>query len=704
MALSRLLATQLRGLGLPPWALASPVMRVGSACVILVAAGQIVPVVAPWLFLGVLWTALAWQSARMSEDRFLLRLTTAAFAIRVALALALFYVSLLEVPLLTANQLDGGFWTFAPDAKAYHQYAGETVATLAVGAPPPQAYGVGVGPFYYVLASLYWLLGPDALNGLFFNCWVGAAAVPFAYRLGASLGGRRAGRASAVLIGFWPSALFWSTQLLKDPLVVCLMLALSAAVVEALDGRVTTPERARKHRLWLAAFGVFMLAVSLRTFNQYVPLIMVAAASVTLLPLAGIEMTRAAWRRGAVLAGVWLMLVLALPVSGVLAFRDVFVRDGVEAEFFGLANDHLLEGRYEQALEDYRKALIVNPTFNAGWLNMSVASKLAGDEGQSEYQIEMYRGIAPTRWVRTDPLFLRDPAGSQTFPEPIFRLVSAELMPDIGSLPVVGEVDTIGGLHFATLADPRRSDSAAIVNVLPSSAVAAGALVSGTGRAGADGGPVLVPTVESRGSPESPAVSQQMAAPPSPTVSTSKAAAPPTVPVDVVQVPAPTTELSSILGRLEAAVLPILNSTRQGFIAEGGASTEADVPGFASLPALVSFVPRAVKNIFFSPAPWDLSVEDSAEQVLAGAEAALTMLVAPLFLVGGWQVVRRGQPGGYFLLFVGVGLALLLGLAIPNLGTLFRKKMFALFPLLILAMSALSPGTLRRFPRLRGAS
>jgi len=64
---------------LPLWVLASPVTRVGAACLLLVAAGQIVPAVAPWLFLCALGVALAWLSAWTSEDRFLRRLTIADF-------------------------------------------------------------------------------------------------------------------------------------------------------------------------------------------------------------------------------------------------------------------------------------------------------------------------------------------------------------------------------------------------------------------------------------------------------------------------------------------------------------------------------------------------------------------------------------------------------------------------------------------------
>jgi hypothetical protein len=159
----------------------------------------------------------------------------------------------------------------------------------------------------------------------------------------------------------------------------------------------------------------------------------------------------------------------------------------------------------------------------------------------------------------------------------------------------------------------------------------------------------------------------------------------------------PAADVSSLYGRLETAILARLNPIRQGFITEGGASTDADVPTFPTLSSLVSYIPRALRNVFLFPLPWELSSSDvRSERLVAAAESAATLLLLPMFLVGVWQVVRERQPGGYFLLLLGCSLALLLGLAIPNLGTLFRKKLLALLPLLLLAMSARPPALLKR--------
>jgi len=42
---------------------------------------------------------------------------------RVAVGLALFWISYLHLPIAQARQLRGGFWLFAPDAMGYFQWA-----------------------------------------------------------------------------------------------------------------------------------------------------------------------------------------------------------------------------------------------------------------------------------------------------------------------------------------------------------------------------------------------------------------------------------------------------------------------------------------------------------------------------------------------------------------------------------------------------
>ena len=392
-----------------------------------------------------------------------------AFGARVAAMLVLFYVSLFNLPLLEGYQLDGGFWAFAPDAKAYHEATGETIGQLRLGLPPPQAYGVGEGPYFYFLIALYWVLGVHPLNGLLVNCWAGAATVPFAYVLGLRLGGRRAGRLSAVLIGMWPSAAFWSTQLLKDPLVVHLLFALCVTVVNVLHERGGEVSRHPLSRIALGAAGAMALMVSLRLFNLYVPMGVIGAATLTMLPIAALRLrTKEGRGRGGVLVGMWLMLVVALPVSRAVTFRDMIVRPHVETEFLAFGDGHLTGGQFDEAIGEYEKALLVSPLFQPAWFNRAIAHRLTG-ETETQVQIETLSGFGRGDAPRVDPVVLRGEDDPQTFPEPMFRLVSsgAELLGETAALPVVKAVETSSGLQLATLSDQTDPNSFIVLSFLP---------------------------------------------------------------------------------------------------------------------------------------------------------------------------------------------------------------------------------------------
>jgi len=142
------------------------------------------------------------------------------------------------------------------------------------------------------------------------------------------------------------------------------------------------------------------------------------------------------------------------------------------------------------------------------------------------------------------------------------------------------------------------------------------------------------------------------------------------------------------LGRFEVTVLSRLNGIRVGYLNVGGASTQFDVTQFETIFSLAAFFPRAIRNVVLYPLPWEVGSGDLGDaQVLAALEALLTLIMLPLFVVAVRQIVQRRDTARLFLLLFGLMLALVIGLAIPNLGTVFRKKAFALFPLFVMACS-----------------
>jgi 4-amino-4-deoxy-L-arabinose transferase-like glycosyltransferase len=174
------------------------------------------------------------------------RLTTlllGVLAVRLLLAVGLYAVSALELPLLASLHRPGGFWAFAVDAAGYHETGAGIAAAMASGGPMPLVTlpdGVRIQPaaFYYYVALVYRLLGPHPLHVPLLNAVLGAGTAALAYALARRLSGARAAEAAALAVGLWPSAVLWSSQVLKDALVTLLVLATLALVIRAWDARV----------------------------------------------------------------------------------------------------------------------------------------------------------------------------------------------------------------------------------------------------------------------------------------------------------------------------------------------------------------------------------------------------------------------------------------------------------------------------------
>ncbi len=178
---------------------------------------------------GVLVTLSACRRAA-PDDPVLPRLALGAYGLRLALGPALYALS--------ASRGGRGFWLFAPDAADYHDYAVSIALHWRDGVPSPDTWSAP--PYLLLLAAIYRLFGPVLLAVIGFNAWFGGLAVVRAYLLGEYLGGRRTARASAVAIGFFPSSVLWSTQLLKDSAALALILYMLERLV-ALWQRASPP-------------------------------------------------------------------------------------------------------------------------------------------------------------------------------------------------------------------------------------------------------------------------------------------------------------------------------------------------------------------------------------------------------------------------------------------------------------------------------
>lgn len=127
--------------------------------------------------------------------------------------------------------------------------------------------GAGGWGMLYVVAIVYELVGENRLAVQLINASVGAATAAVVYYVAQTLfNNTRVSRVAAVLVAFFPSLILWSSQLLKDGLII-LALALAILATLRLMEKITT--------LYILVLSVCLLALlSLRFYIFYM---MVAA-------------------------------------------------------------------------------------------------------------------------------------------------------------------------------------------------------------------------------------------------------------------------------------------------------------------------------------------------------------------------------------------------------------------------------------------
>lgn len=204
------------------------------------------------ILVGSLALFLAFPILVWPQDRaFLWRVLAAGVLIRLGLS-------------LTAHTLlPVGF--FAPDQFTFQDVGWRTLLYLqGLGPSPRQISGhLEVGYFYWN-ALLFAVFGNAPVAPKLVNCFVGALTALLAYRIAGGLAGREAALNTAVLTMFFPSLILWSTQNLRDTMVLFLIAAIFY---------LTLRIRARPSGQLLASLmgGLFLLAL----FRDYMAIMVV---------------------------------------------------------------------------------------------------------------------------------------------------------------------------------------------------------------------------------------------------------------------------------------------------------------------------------------------------------------------------------------------------------------------------------------------
>ncbi len=178
-----------------------------------------------------------WLLRRQGASPYLRAIVLTSYALRVAAALGLYAISAYHLPLLTNLQLPNGFWRLAYDAPFYHEVGirigealrhGEGLPLILFGDEP---FRVDNYEFFDFVGVVYWALGAHPLRVPLINAFLWTVIALLGYRLARRLNGERAGVAAATLISFWPSTFVWSSQILKDPLMLLLLLTILQLVI-----------------------------------------------------------------------------------------------------------------------------------------------------------------------------------------------------------------------------------------------------------------------------------------------------------------------------------------------------------------------------------------------------------------------------------------------------------------------------------------
>ena len=163
--------------------------------------------------------------ARSGEEKtFLLRLFIIAVLVRIVLATVIFMGNMEEF--------------FGGDAKTYDIFGASLAQSWHGDEYHTQVYnqfvssGASAWGMLYIVATVYELIGPNLFAIQLINASVGATTAIVVYYSAQSLfNNERVSRWAAILVGFFPSLILWTSQALKDGIII---LTLALAILATL--------------------------------------------------------------------------------------------------------------------------------------------------------------------------------------------------------------------------------------------------------------------------------------------------------------------------------------------------------------------------------------------------------------------------------------------------------------------------------------
>jgi len=576
---------------------------------------------------ALLTVALYWASG-LSKDRLVRLLTMSSFVLRVAIGQALFLISTLHLPIAATQQIGGGFWAFALDAKGYDEEARQVMQfLLRRGSLPNIVHG-----FAWFPGVVYTVFGATPSSMLLLNAAMSAAVIPLVWSIALHVGKQRSSALlAAAAVGFWPSSFAWSSQLLKDPLQwLCLFIVLASLSV-LLSSLLGNPVDRQKYRLATFGFlagGLILAAIRGDYETPMLALVTIAALALTVIQRA---------LRGGAIPFRSVSGVLLLMFAGAVPTMVPSVRAKL-APYFAPPPPKLVVSTEAAATGD---------SVTVSW----TGDRNAGPRDQI--------GLFPQRGVDSSLISWEFLSCSQV---PGYFAESGScpftLPPDSGvyefRLRLNSDGDVIAISAPVVVGAPAKP-------ALPSIAVATPSPLIST---------VLRAVAESNEQPTEPA-----------------AVAP-----DASPHPAGSGVEPSGQGVRNAArgcpVLGRLVSARAGFVGSGGGSQIDPDLEFRGCTDVLAYMPRAWELTFLAPLPTDWLQPGSTVgsiRFAASIDAVLQWVLLPGLLVGAALVLKHPSGIGVALLIYVAILSFALGFAVSNFGTLFRLRLQVILPACIVA-------------------
>ncbi len=129
---------------------------------------------------------------------------------------------------------------FGGDQFTYDETAGRLVEIWMGRASMEDVYSVRAAStaqagwgMTYLTAIIYLICGKNMLAGQFFCAVIGAATAPMVYICSYEIfNNKRVSQTSALLVAFFPTFIVWSSQLLKDGLIIFLLVMIMTMVLK----------------------------------------------------------------------------------------------------------------------------------------------------------------------------------------------------------------------------------------------------------------------------------------------------------------------------------------------------------------------------------------------------------------------------------------------------------------------------------------